>query len=86
MPGVNLQAEAGGVSCRFRDAGEFFSLRGFIFSIGIAAGMNFDVRRADRSGRFYLLNIGVDKQRNQNSGVSEAFAGIAHFILLPGDI
>ena len=62
MTGVNLQSRARGVGCRFGDPLQLFRLRCVVFSIGIAAGVNFNIRRAHVGSGFNLGEIGVDKQ------------------------
>ena len=61
VSGVNLQSQARGVGCRFGDSLQLFRLRCVVFGIGIAAGVNFDIRCAHVGRRFNLGEISVDK-------------------------
>lgn len=62
---IDLQAEAGGVGGRFGNTFQLLRLLGVGFSIGIAAGVDFDIGRANVRCRFDLRFIRIDKQGDQ---------------------
>jgi hypothetical protein len=70
VTGINLQAQAGGIGGRFGNTPALLPARRR-FGIGIAAGVNFDIR-ANVRRRFNLRVIRIDKQRNQDTGIRQA--------------
>ena len=86
MAGIHLQAEAGGVGGRFGNTFQLPGLLGVGFGIGIAAGVDFDIGRANVRRRFDLRFIRIDKQGDQDAGIRQALTGIAHLVALAGDV
>lgn len=66
VTGVHLQTQAGSKGRSFGDTCQFAGLFSIGFRISIAAGVNFNIRRANISSRFNLFFIGIDKQRDQD--------------------
>ena len=48
--------------------------------------MNFDIRRAHVSRSFNLRVVSINKQRDQDTRIRQALAGIAHFVELAGNV
>ena len=76
-----LAASAAASAMRFNSVDALFAV-----DMGVAAGVEFDDRRAEADGGFDLRRIGLDEQADPDVGAAQFVDEISEVIVLPGGV
>ena len=86
MTGMAFQPNGFGMGCGDPDTVELAQAGGVIFGIAVGAGVKFDHRSTDGSGRIQLDRIGIDEQRYPDAGGAKIADHGSQRVAVAGDV